>query len=56
MTNNPHKYDAIAAHGLAIVERVPLVTSVTGDNESYLRAKQQRLGHALGLPDAEALA
>jgi 3,4-dihydroxy 2-butanone 4-phosphate synthase/GTP cyclohydrolase II len=53
MTNNPHKYEGLAAHGLAIVERVPLVTPVTDDNAGYLRTKQRRLGHTLSLPTTE---
>jgi 3,4-dihydroxy 2-butanone 4-phosphate synthase/GTP cyclohydrolase II len=50
MTNNPLKYEGLADHGLVIVERLPLVTPPTRDNEPYLRAKQRSLGHALGLP------
>ncbi|WP_084150589.1 bifunctional 3,4-dihydroxy-2-butanone-4-phosphate synthase/GTP cyclohydrolase II [Azohydromonas australica] len=49
MTNNPLKYEGLSNHGLVIVERVPLVTPPTRDNEPYLRAKQRSLGHTLGL-------
>jgi GTP cyclohydrolase II len=49
MTNNPLKHEGLAHHGLAVVERVPLTTVPNGENEGYLRTKQQQLGHALGL-------
>lgn len=49
MTNNPRKYQGLAEHGLVIVERVPLLTPPTRDNEPYLQAKQRSLGHTLGL-------
>jgi 3,4-dihydroxy 2-butanone 4-phosphate synthase/GTP cyclohydrolase II len=49
MTNNPRKYDGLAQYGLDIAERVPLITVPIGENERYLRTKQQVLGHALGL-------
>ncbi len=53
MTNNPAKYTGLAGYGLEIVERVPLVASPTQENISYLRAKQEKLGHILdlGAPD-----
>ncbi|MBV8837606.1 MAG: bifunctional 3,4-dihydroxy-2-butanone-4-phosphate synthase/GTP cyclohydrolase II [Alphaproteobacteria bacterium] len=50
MTNNPAKYDGIAAFGLTITERVPLITEPTRDNIAYLRAKQEKMGHVLGFP------
>lgn len=49
MTNNPAKYDLIADFGLAIRERVPIVTQPVEENLEYLRTKQDRLGHLLGL-------
>jgi 3,4-dihydroxy 2-butanone 4-phosphate synthase/GTP cyclohydrolase II len=52
MTNNPRKYEGLADFGLAIVERVPLVIAPTGENEQYLRTKQQVLGHLLGLEES----
>jgi 3,4-dihydroxy 2-butanone 4-phosphate synthase/GTP cyclohydrolase II len=49
LTNNPDKCAALAAHGVNVVERVPLLTTPTPDNARYLRTKQDRLGHLLGL-------
>ncbi len=49
MSNNPAKFTDLEGYHLEIVERVPLITAVTPENVHYLRAKQQRLGHALGL-------
>ncbi|ACB33127.1 3,4-dihydroxy-2-butanone 4-phosphate synthase [Leptothrix cholodnii SP-6] len=53
LSNNPAKYRGIAEFGLQISERVPLHTPPTAENEAYLRTKQRRMGHTLGLP-AEA--
>jgi 3,4-dihydroxy 2-butanone 4-phosphate synthase / GTP cyclohydrolase II len=47
LTNNPRKSSALAASGLDVVERVPLLTSPTADNLRYLRTKQLRMGHLL---------
>jgi 3,4-dihydroxy 2-butanone 4-phosphate synthase/GTP cyclohydrolase II len=49
LTNNPDKRAGLEGFGLEIVERVPLLTTPTLENVAYLMAKQQRMGHALGL-------
>jgi 3,4-dihydroxy 2-butanone 4-phosphate synthase / GTP cyclohydrolase II len=49
MTNNPSKYGGLEGYGLEIVERVPLRTEPTDENISYLRAKQDKLGHILDI-------
>ncbi|QRR32471.1 bifunctional 3,4-dihydroxy-2-butanone-4-phosphate synthase/GTP cyclohydrolase II [Hydrogenophaga sp. YM1] len=56
MTNNPRKYTGITDHGLAIVERVPLITPSQPDNAAYLRFKRDHMGHHLDptAPDEEA--
>jgi 3,4-dihydroxy 2-butanone 4-phosphate synthase/GTP cyclohydrolase II len=48
MTNNPDKVRAVESAGIAITERVPLVTASTPDNVDYLRTKQEELGHLFG--------
>jgi 3,4-dihydroxy 2-butanone 4-phosphate synthase/GTP cyclohydrolase II len=50
LTNNPAKRAGLEGYGLEVVERVPLLTKPTAENVAYLRTKQQRMGHALGLP------
>jgi 3,4-dihydroxy 2-butanone 4-phosphate synthase/GTP cyclohydrolase II len=54
MTNNPSKYIALSGYGLEIVERVPVQTEPTDENIAYLRAKQRKLGHLLGVDADEA--
>jgi 3,4-dihydroxy 2-butanone 4-phosphate synthase / GTP cyclohydrolase II len=50
LTNNPEKVAALERAGLEVVERVPLLDEPTAENARYLRTKQERLGHLLGLP------
>ena len=45
LTNNPAKTSSLTAAGIAVADRVPLVTDVHADNEAYLRTKQERMGH-----------
>ena len=49
MTNNPAKYGGLGGYGLSVVERVPLNTIPTPENEAYLRTKRERMGHLLDL-------
>lgn len=41
------QYAGLSGYGLSIAERVPCVTSVNEENVSYLRTKQQKMGHWL---------
>lgn len=45
MTNNPLKIRKLAAHGIEVVERVPLVVGETDRNAGYLRTKVEKSGH-----------
>ncbi|MCC2637926.1 MAG: ribA [Moraxellaceae bacterium] len=45
MTNNPRKVAALEAHGVKVVERVPLMTGRNPHNEQYLATKQGKMGH-----------
>ena len=45
MTNNPRKLVALEGYGLEIVERVPLIADTTPENQAYLDAKRDKLGH-----------
>ncbi len=47
MTNNPAKYTAMGGYGLEVVERIPLEAPSTPYSASYLRTKQEKLGHLL---------
>jgi 3,4-dihydroxy 2-butanone 4-phosphate synthase/GTP cyclohydrolase II len=47
LTNNPSKRVGLEAYGLKIVERVPLHPTVHRENESYLDAKRNKMGHLL---------
>ncbi|MDQ0038988.1 3,4-dihydroxy 2-butanone 4-phosphate synthase/GTP cyclohydrolase II [Variovorax boronicumulans] len=49
LTNNPAKYRGIADFGLRITERLPLCTTPTPENVDYLKTKQARMGHVLGV-------
>jgi len=53
MTNNPAKYGGLEGYGLEIVERVPLHVEPNAENISYLRAKQEKMGHLLDLGEAQ---
>lgn len=47
MTNNPAKLDALAQHGIAVVERVRHAFPANAHNRDYLAAKVARSGHLI---------
>ena len=49
MTNNPVKRSGLEGYGLEIVETVPIVIEPNEYNERYLKTKQDRMGHELGI-------
>jgi 3,4-dihydroxy 2-butanone 4-phosphate synthase/GTP cyclohydrolase II len=53
LTNNPGKRAGLEGYGLRISERIPLQTEPTPQNVGYLRAKREKLGHLLDLPDVD---
>lgn len=53
MTNNPDKMSALTELGVEVVERVPLVVGLNGDNEAYMATKADRLGHLVGHADIQ---
>ena len=48
LTNNPDKLAALAAYGIAVEGREPLVIAPNGINDHYLATKLRRFGHLLG--------
>ena len=48
LTNNPDKLAALAACGVGITGREPLVVAANGVNDHYLATKARRFGHLLG--------
>jgi len=47
LTNNPRKLAGLKAHGIEIVERMPLIAATNQDNRHYLHVKREKLGHLL---------
>jgi 3,4-dihydroxy 2-butanone 4-phosphate synthase/GTP cyclohydrolase II len=47
LTNNPRKVVGLAAHGLEVVDRVPIEIEANDINQRYLAAKRDKLGHLL---------
>ena len=45
MTNNPRKLVGLEGYGLEIIQRVPLIADTTPENQAYLDAKRDKLGH-----------
>jgi GTP cyclohydrolase II len=49
ITNNPTKLAGLEAHGIAVLERIPLPAAVNPISEPYLRTKVERMGHLLAV-------
>ncbi|MDG5787666.1 bifunctional 3,4-dihydroxy-2-butanone-4-phosphate synthase/GTP cyclohydrolase II [Evansella sp. AB-P1] len=47
LTNNPRKITGLKGYDLEIVERIQLQLPYSKDNENYLKAKKNKLGHIL---------
>jgi 3,4-dihydroxy 2-butanone 4-phosphate synthase/GTP cyclohydrolase II len=47
LTNNPRKITGIEAFGLKVVEQVPIEVRPNDENQRYLEAKRDKLGHRL---------
>ncbi|MEW6178427.1 MAG: GTP cyclohydrolase II [Chloroflexota bacterium] len=52
LTNNPVKISDLEAHGIKVVERIPLIPTIYPDNAAYLLTKIKRMNHLL---DADLL-
>ncbi len=53
LTNNPHKMAAMEHYGIKICERIPLVVPATKESLTYMRTKQEKLGHFLSVGGRE---
>ena len=49
LTNNPAKVNALVAHGIDVVERLPLEVGKTRRNAAYMATKAARMNHLLGV-------
>ena len=47
LTNNPDKVTGLVAHGINVVERIPLCVAGNPHNMRYIHTKRDRLGHAM---------
>ena len=51
LSNNPDKSRALSEAGIDVVTTVPCESAANSHSYAYLRAKKEKLGHALTLPD-----
>jgi len=47
MTNNPRKIVGLKGYGLEVSETVPIKIQTNPENEKYIKAKKEKLGHIL---------
>lgn len=47
LTNNPKKIHCLSGYGLQVVERVPVICGIRPENEQYMKAKVEKLGHKI---------
>jgi 3,4-dihydroxy 2-butanone 4-phosphate synthase/GTP cyclohydrolase II len=53
LTNNPKKVIGLESYGIKIIETVPLITPSNPYNIHYLKTKQKKLGHILGIQEGK---
>ena len=47
ITNNPQKISMLESYNIKVIERIKIGSTYTQDNNTYLKTKQQRMGHLL---------
>ncbi len=47
LSNNPDKAAQLDNHGITVTELVPLIVGIAAENDGYLQAKRDRMGHKL---------
>jgi len=56
ITNNPEKIQQLTKYGVEVVEQLPSIVGVRAENQAYLGAKRDRMGHILPGDDDLAIA
>ena len=51
LTNNPRKVIGLESYGIEIVDTVPVIVCSNPHNERYLKTKQDKMGHQLGIEE-----
>lgn len=49
LTNNPLKIKHLEENGISVIERIPVITPHCSENEAYIRAKVDKMGHLIDL-------
>ena len=49
ISNNPSKRVGLSAHGIEIIDTIPMIIQPNAINEKYLKTKQEKMGHTLNL-------
>lgn len=55
ITNNPTKIDELVKLGIHVDKRIPIETSVHGDNKEYLKTKVEKMSHMLSLSKNDSI-
>jgi GTP cyclohydrolase II len=53
LSNNPDKVTQLAAYGITVVDRLPLVVGVGEENRDYLTTKVERMGHLIEMDESD---
>ena len=53
LTNNPAKRKYLEDAGVTVTETVPLLVGLAAENEGYLEAKRERMGHHIDMHDGK---
>ncbi len=51
LTNNPDKISNLTENGITVVDRLPLIIKPNDTNKSYLKTKEESMGHLLNLKE-----
>lgn len=51
ITNNPKKKSGLTGYGIEIIENIPIVIKPNKYNKTYLKTKQDKMGHILNIED-----